>query len=169
MHLSEPGCRNNPVELWKPRGHGSSESYGMRQDSGGAGEYRGGVGVQRTYHFKHDAAVLAIVKKTKSAPWGMYGGKNGEAGSITIWPDTERKRVNGSLHEKDLQAGDILINRSGGGGGWGNAKKRDPQRVLEDVVNGYVSLESARRDYGVAIDADTLTIDEVATAALRAN
>ncbi len=169
MHLSEPGCRNNPVEVVETKGPWLIESYGMRQDSGGAGEYRGGVGVQRTYHFKHDAAVLAIVKKTKSAPWGMYGGKNGEAGSITIWPDTERERVNGSLHEKDLQAGDILINRSGGGGGWGNAKKRDPQRVLEDVVNGYVSLESARRDYGVAIEADTLCIDEVATAALRAN
>ena len=49
----------------------------------------------------------------------------------------------------------------------GDAKKRDPQRVLEDVVNDYVSLESARRDYGVAIDADTLSIDEAATAALR--
>ena len=168
MHLSEPGCRNNPVEVVETKGPWLIENYGMRRDSGGPGKYRGGVGVQRTYHFQHAAAALAIVKKTKSAPWGMHGGMHGDPGSITIWPGTERERVNGSLHEKDLQSGDILINRSGGGGGWGDPQRRDPQRVLDDVINDFVSLESARHDYGVVIDEHSLTVDEDATAALRA-
>ena len=168
MHLTEPGCRNNPVEVLETKGPWLIENYGMRQDSGGPGEYRGGVGVKRTYHFLHPSSALAVVKKTKTAPWGMNGGMDGAPGSITIWPGTERERVNGALHEKDLQPGDVIINSAGGGGGWGDPKKRDPQRVLEDVVNEFVSLESARRDYGVAIDEATVSIDEEATAALRA-
>ena len=168
MHLTEPGCRNNPVEVLETKGPWLIENYGMRQDSGGPGEYRGGVGVKRTYHFLHASSALAVVKKTKTAPWGMNGGMDGAPGSITIWPGTERERVNGALHEKDLQPGDVIINSAGGGGGWGDPKKRDPQRVLEDVVNEFVSLESARRDYGVAIDEATVSIDEEATAALRA-
>ncbi|MCY3945393.1 MAG: hydantoinase B/oxoprolinase family protein [Anaerolineaceae bacterium] len=168
MHLSEPGCRNNPVEVLETKGPWIIENYGYRQDSGGPGIYRGGVGVTRTYHFMHDSQALAVVKRTKSPPWGMNGGKDGSPGFVTIWPETERERTNGALHEKDLKDGDVIINSSGGGGGWGDPLERDPQRVLEDVVNEYVSLESARRDYGVVIDEDTLTVDEGATAALRA-
>ncbi len=168
MHLTEPGCRNNPVEVLETKGPWLIDSYGLRQDTGGAGEYRGGVGVSRTYHFLHDAAALAVVKKTKTAPWGMNGGHDGTPGSITIWPGTDRERVNGALHEKDLREGDIIINAAGGGGGWGNPFKREPQRVLEDVINDYVSLESARVNYGVVIDEAGTCVDEAATAALRA-
>jgi len=66
-----------------------------------------------------------------------------------------------------MAAGEILANCSGGGGGWGDPFTRDPEKVLDDVRNGYVSLASARRDYGVAINAGTLKIDAAATAALR--
>ena len=168
MHLSEPGCRNNPVEVVESKAPWIIETYHMRQDSGGPGKYRGGVGVRRSYRFLQPATTLTLVKKTKSAPWGMAGGHDADAGHVVVWPGTERERVNGALHEKDLRDGDIIINSSGGGGGWGDPLERDPQSVLEDVVNEYVSLESARRDYGVVIDEDTLTVDEGATAALRA-
>ena len=62
---------------------------------------------------------------------------------------------------------EVLVNNSGGGGGWGNPFERDEEAVLADVVNGYVSLDAARDDYGVVIDAATMTIDDAATAALR--
>lgn len=67
-----------------------------------------------------------------------------------------------------MAPGEILANCSGGGGGWGDPYKRDPAKVLEDVWNGYVSLASARRDYGVAINAETMTVDREATEAMRA-
>ena len=168
MHLSEPGCRNNPIEVMETKGPWIIENYSLRQDSGGPGEFRGGVGITRTYRFLHHSHVLSIVKKTKSAPWGMHGGLDGGAGTITIWPGTDRERVNGALHEKDLQAEDVLINRSGGGGGWGDPFRRDPQRVLTDVRNGYVSERSAREDYGVVINTKNWTVDEASTATQRA-
>ena len=168
MHLSEPGCRNNPIEVMETKGPWIIENYGLRPDSGGPGEYRGGVGITRTYRFLHHSQVLAIVKKTKTAPWGMHGGQNGEAGTVTIWPGTEKERVNGALHEKDLQPEDVLINRSGGGGGWGNPFRRDPQHILTDVRDGYVSEHSARENSGVVIDTENWTVDEAATTVLRA-
>ncbi|MCY3934636.1 MAG: hydantoinase B/oxoprolinase family protein [Chloroflexi bacterium] len=168
MHLTEPGCRNNPVEVLETKGPWIIENYNMRQDSGGPGFHRGGVGVTRTYRFLHPSQALAVVKKTKTAPWGMAGGKDGVPGAVTIWPGTEKERVNGALHEKDLRAEDVIINSSGGGGGWGDPFTRDPQLVLWDVKNGYISASSAREDYGVAIHTADWSIDEASTAQLRA-
>ncbi|MCY4527082.1 MAG: hydantoinase B/oxoprolinase family protein, partial [Anaerolineaceae bacterium] len=103
---------------------------------------------------------------TKSAPWGMAGGQNADAGHVVIWPGTDREERTGAIHYP-VDAEDVLQNNSGGGGGWGNPFERDPQRVLEDVINDFVSLEAARRDYGVVIDADSRSVDEQATAVLR--
>jgi N-methylhydantoinase B len=63
---------------------------------------------------------------------------------------------------------DVLVNHSGGGGGWGNPFERDPAAVLADVLNEYVSVDAARDDYGVVIDAASMTVDDAATAILRA-
>ena len=68
---------------------------------------------------------------------------------------------------ESMAPGEVLVNCSGGGGGWGNPLKRDPEKVLEDIRNEYVSLASAREDYGVVIDPQTLTLDTEATATLR--
>ena len=168
MHLSEPGCRNVPIEILETKAPWIIETYHMRRDSGGPGKFRGGVGVTRTYRFLHPATTLALVKKTKSAPWGMAGGMDAEVGHVVVWPGTEREQRNGAVH-LPMAAEDVIENNSGGGGGWGDPREREPQQVLEDVLNDFVSLESAHRDYGVVIDAMTMSIDEAATAALRAD
>jgi N-methylhydantoinase B len=67
-----------------------------------------------------------------------------------------------------LAEGDRVTVTAGGGGGYGNPAQRNPERVLEDVVDGYVSIENARLEYGVAINPDTLEIDAVETEKLRA-
>ena len=166
MHLSEPGCRNTPVEVVETKAPWIIETYQMRQDSGGPGQFRGGVGVRRQYRYLSPATTLTLVKKTKSAPWGMAGGHDADAGHVVVWPGTEREERTAAIHYP-MNTEDILQNNSGGGGGWGDPLKRDPQLVLADVRNELVSLKSARQDYGVAIDAASLTIDEAATASLR--
>ncbi|MCA9906886.1 MAG: hydantoinase B/oxoprolinase family protein, partial [Anaerolineae bacterium] len=142
------------------------ETYCMRKDSCGAGKHRGGVGVSRSYRFLHPSTALTLVKKTKTKPWGIGGGKEGVPGSVVVRAGTPDEVVTGAIYDY-FQPEDLLINNSGGGGGWGNPFERDPEKVLWDVINDYVSLESARNDYGVVIDPATMTIDQAATAALR--
>ena len=78
-----------------------------------------------------------------------------------------RERIAGG-HYRHVGAGDVLVNNSGGGGGWGDPFVRDPALVLEDVLDGYVTVEGAARDYGVAVDLERQAIDEEKTARLRA-
>ncbi len=166
MHLSEPGTRNNPVEVLEAKAPWLIERYELRPDSGGPGRWRGGLGVTRVYRMLAAASVLTLVKKTKSKPWGMAGGHKGASGYPLFRPGTEREQVASMVYEH-MEPGDVLVNHSGGGGGWGNPLEREAERVLHDVHEGYVSLESATRDYGVVIDATTLALDETETVALR--
>jgi N-methylhydantoinase B len=166
MHMTEPGCRNNPIEVLEAKAPLLVEDYKLIQDSGGAGRHRGGLGLRRSYKFLSDASALTLVKKTKTAPWGTAGGDDGDAGYVVLRPGTDRELKTGMVYEA-MAPDDVLMNNSGGGGGWGDPLDRDEQAVLADVVNEYVSLDAARDDYGVVIDAATMTIDGAATAALR--
>ena len=160
MHLTEPGCRNNPIEVLETKAPLLIENYELLPDSGGAGRYRGGLGLRRSYRFLADASALTLVKKTKTSPWGMAGGKDGTPGSICLRPGTDREQVTGMVYES-MAPGDVLVNNSGGGGGWGDPFEREPEAVLADVVDGYVSIDRAREDYGVVIDPRSLQVVEV--------
>ena len=166
MHMTEPGCRNNPVEILETKAPWIIENYGLRTDSGGAGKHRGGLGITRTYRFLADASALTLVKKTKTSPWGMADGRDGQAGAVIVRPGTEREQVTGAIYE-EVAAGDVIINRSGGGGGWGNPLQRDPALVLDDVKNEFVSVAAAREEYGVVVEPATMSIDAAATRELR--
>lgn len=166
MHLTEPGCQNVPIEVMETKAPLLIERYGLRQDSGGAGEHPGGLGVSRTYRFLAESSALTLIKKTKTRPWGMAGGHTGENCHVILRPGTDQEQTTGMVYEA-MAPGEVLVNCSGGGGGWGNPLNRDPEKVLNDVRNEYISLTSAERDYGVVIDPDTLTVEAAATGALR--
>ena len=166
MHLTEPGCRSNPVEALETKTPMFIEHYGLRPDSGGPGKHRGGLGISRSYRFLADSTAAMLVYKTSTRPWGIGEGRSGDNCHVTMNPGTERERVAGGFYRPVLE-GDVLENNSGGGGGWGDPFERDPLLVLADVRSGYVTLEGARREYGVAIDIETWTVDEVETARLR--
>ncbi|GAA5087353.1 N-methylhydantoinase B [Thermocatellispora tengchongensis] len=167
MHLSEPGCRNNPVEVLETKSPMFIESYGYRPDTGGPGLHRGGVGVGRTYRFTAPSTGICLVYKTKTEPWAIGGGRPGKPNQIVLNPGTEREVVQGGSYNR-LEAGEVLVNNTGGGGGYGDPFLRDPARVARDVRNGFVSVEAAARDYGVAVDPATFEVDAEATARLRA-
>ncbi|WP_353649875.1 hydantoinase B/oxoprolinase family protein [Nakamurella sp. A5-74] len=167
MHLSEPGCRNNPVEVLETKSPMFIESYGYRPDTGGAGEFRGGVGVGRTYRFTAPSTGICLVYKTKTKPWPIDGGLPGDNNHVILNPGTDRETVTGGSYNI-LDTGDVLVNNTGGGGGYGDPLLRPTTKVLQDLRNGFIGIEAAARDYGVVCDGRTLLVDEEATAQMRA-
>lgn len=165
MHLSEPGCRNNPVEVLETKSSMIIDSYGYRQDTGGAGKHRGGVGVSRAYRFTAPATGICLVYKTKTEPWPVAGGNPGRPNEIVLNPGTDREVVQGGSYNS-MAAGDVLVNSTGGGGGYGPAFERDAAKVAHDVRNGFVSPESAARDYGVVVNPD-YSVNKAETDRLR--
>lgn len=167
MHLSEPGCRNNPVEVLETKSPMIIDHYGYRPDTGGPGRYRGGVGVSRVYRFTAPSTGICLVYKTKSPPWSIDGGGEGVPNRIVRNAGTEREKIQAGSYNR-LDAGETLSNQTGGGGGYGDPFHRDPAAVARDVRNGFVSAESALKSYGVVVNPD-FTVDEPATTTARGN
>jgi N-methylhydantoinase B len=163
---------NIPAEVVEMRFPIRIARYGLRQDSGGPGEWRGGLSVDRQYEILSDGGELAILgNRAKVRPWGLYGGSQGAAASyhINCGASSERLAAPQFLSKGSmipLERGDIVCQATAGGGGFGDPRRRDRALVARDVRLGYVSEESARRDYGVVLN-DALGIDEAATTHLR--
>jgi N-methylhydantoinase B len=151
------------------------EDVSFAKDSGGPGTYRGGLGVIRAFRLLAPAARVSLTSDRHiMRPWGIFGGGNGQGTQINLRRNGTRapicdygvrfptKFMNLELHE-----GDTLVVQSPGGGGYGYPLERDPSRVSRDVLEGYVTIDSARRDYGVVIDPDTGEVDHAATTSLR--
>ena len=145
-------------------------------DSGGPGENRGGLGVQKggTLYACERTVVSYCCDRERSITWGLWGGLPSIPHGVWINEGQEGERYLGSLFSGvPLQQGDTVQRPSAGGGGLGDPLKRDPQLVLEDVIEGYVSIGRAKKDYGVVveeIDADLCEykLDQQATLAERA-
>jgi N-methylhydantoinase B len=144
------------------------EARSLRTDSGGAGKFRGGLGidmrvrnlVEGKWNFEH-------ARREKCPPWGLWGGRPGEAGGylLRLPGETTFKAMTGS--HIAVPVGAEAIVRTGGGGGWGDPLERDPHMVREDVLEGLVSVQAARDFYGVVLTAEQ-AVDVEATARLRA-
>ena len=166
MHVTEPGCRNNPIEVLEVKAPMIIDEYGYRPDSGGPGRHRGGVGVVRAYRFLAPTTAIVINYKTKTAPWAVAGGGEGVKNTVVVHRGTDQQREVG-VSNNSFESGGTIVNLTGGGGGWGSPLQRDATKVAADVQQGFVSLEAARRDYGVVVDPATFEVDESATAELR--
>lgn len=134
-------------------------------DSGGAGTFRGGLGQEMVLSVDSDHPALhsCMYDRTGYAPRGFLGGRDGRCGELFLSDGT----VLPPKGRYDLQPGQSVTLRLPGGGGYGSPFERDPQRVLEDVVQERLSIEAARDSYGVAIT-DELEVDVEETAVLRA-
>jgi N-methylhydantoinase B len=143
----------------------------LREGACGDGEYRGGFGLRRDIRILGENAMLSVLsEKNVIPPYGVAGGGNGAANSFTVIRDgatIQPSDVPGKVSGFALQSGDVVREETAGGGGWGDALAREPQRVAEDVHQGYLTAAQAIGRYGVAID-DAGAVDEAATAAARA-
>lgn len=129
------------------------ERIELRTDSGGPGRHRGGVGVRRDIRFRGEGDFLTVTKTTKTRPWALAGGGEPEPNTMILFPDTERER-RVSTKRTPMRPGDGARILTAGGGGHGDPRERDPERVREDVREGYVSPDAARDVYGVDLDGD---------------
>lgn len=155
LHLSESIVRNTPIEVLESKTTMLIERLQLRQDSAGAGRYRGGAGVERLIRFLGAGEFLSVVKKTRTKPWGLNGGRDAATNRVILFPGTTRERAV-STHREPVEVGDRVLVLSGGGGGHGNPRERDFARVIEDVLEGYVSPAAAKSEYGVDLPTSVL-------------
>jgi N-methylhydantoinase B len=160
---------NVPVEVAEVRYPWMVKRFELRQDSGGAGKYRGGLGVIRDYQIiGHSAGLTVTTDRVKyTPPWGLFGGKPGKPNITVVYRDDGSQEEWRKISNLPLGEDEVVSFMTGGGGGYGPPLERDPEKVLDDVLDGYISLSSAKDEYSVVISEDTMTVDRAATAKLR--
>ena len=140
----------------------------LRPDSGGPGEWRGGLGVEMVLELRTDAVATVRGDRMTLPPPGVAGGAAGRGGEFVVArADGRREVLAPKQADVPIAAGEQLIIRTSGGGGLGPPGRRPPDAVLADVTAGRVSPAAATEDYAVALDATGSAVDHVATEALR--
>jgi len=143
------------------------ERYGLVQDSGGAGRFRGGLAIEREWRLLHGESHLGIRSDRRDhLPYGLFGGQPG-TGSLNVVRRNGQATTLPVMVSSSMQAGDSLYHRQAGGGGHGDPLQRDPAAVLDDVRNEKISSNAARDQYGVVLHQEPLAVDHAATEQLR--
>ncbi len=163
--MTHGDVRDVPVEMQEASYPYRIEAKRLRVDSGGPGRFRGGLGIEKVYRFDRDLTLLAKIERIGCPPWGVEGGGPGMSPAGELIDDAGVRRSLGK-GQWPVRAGERARILSGGGGGYGDPFARDPQAVVADVRFGYVSVEAARRDYGVVLSSDG-TLDMPATLRAR--
>jgi N-methylhydantoinase B len=143
-----------PLELQESYLPVRIEELALRQDSGGAGKFRGGPGFRKSYRILAPCELQTNLDRTRFPPWGVQGGQEGKAGHFTV-TDGRTGAVRSIEKEKGfrLAAGDLVCVETGGGGGYGAPADRTLELIQRDLDAGYISAEAAMRDYDVMVDA----------------
>lgn len=174
---------NTPQEALEIQFPWITEKYGLAQDSGGPGRHRGGLAVEWILQpYDHTSQFSCSSDRALIPPVGIFGGMPGLHGAWKVFRACREVRLSEDElkavceREEDFGArtsgkyvvpGDVLYCRPPGGGGHGNPYERALEQVAADILDGYVSVEAARRDYGVVWDAARGEVDREATATLR--
>jgi N-methylhydantoinase B len=141
---------NTPIEMLEISFPLRVEEYALIPDSGGAGAWRGGLGARRVWRvLGHEAHAAVCCERTLTPPFGLAGGRPG--GAMRLWlelPDGTRRPLN-SKGALTIPAGGRLVMEAPGSGGYGPPAARDPELLREDLADGYVTAEAARRDYDI--------------------
>ena len=169
-----PDSRNQPAEFTETRYPIRVDRLALATDSGGAGQFRGGLGYDKDYRVLVDCHTIVTADRVKLGCYGVSGGQAGQPFLAIADAHGEARNLGGLVDGEPLKAGQVLRVRTTGGGGWGDALARDPAAVLLDVVQGKVSQAAAKDDYGVVVVTGTgegaldgLRVDAAATDALR--
>ncbi len=160
---------NYPAEFMDMEYPLRMERYAINPDSGGPGKYRGGCGIIRDVRLLAPEGTFGLrVENNRFPAWGVAGGKAGGTSRVVLNPGVrDETEIRPFSDDNPWQAGDMVRIYTAGGGGWGDPLEREIEQVEKDVRGGFVSLESARSEYGVVINTETLKADGAGTKAFR--
>ena len=145
-------CTNIPVEVVEAHNPVRINRLEFIPDSGGAGRNRGGCGVRKDIEIVNSGATLSMLgDRHVHRPYGLFGGESGKLAETVLNPDGRAVNL-GSKETRDLKQGDVVSWRLSGAGGYGDPAERDPAKIAEDIADGFVTVEGARRDYGFEDD-----------------
>ncbi|HTB66062.1 MAG TPA: hydantoinase B/oxoprolinase family protein [Steroidobacteraceae bacterium] len=167
MSVCQGDVRNSPIETIELKTPVMVLERSLRCDSGGAGKFRGGLGIQtraRSLVAGRWATQNGAGGRLTCLPWGLWGGKPGRAAE-TLIKGADEAEFHVPAGTGASSAGTEILYRTAGGGGWGDPLEREPDAVLADVMEGYVSPQAARAEYGVVIEGTQ--VDRPATQRLR--
>jgi N-methylhydantoinase B len=149
VHVHMSNTRNTAVEVLETAYPLRVRRYALREGSGGAGEFRGGLGLRRDIELRGDATVSLLAERHRTRPYGLAGGEPGASGAAFV--DGERVPAKTT---RDCEADAVVSVRTPGGGGYGDPAEREAEAVLEDLRLGKISVERAAR-YGVSPGSET--------------
>jgi N-methylhydantoinase B len=153
MHISEAATRFTSTEVWEAKTPWLLERVELAPDSGGAGRFRGGLGVDFTFLTLEDMWLTSALERTKNEPWGLEGGLAGRANAFELELPDGTTTSYSKATRLQVPKGSRAHLHTGGGGGYGPPAERDPSAVQRDIREGYVTEEQARRDYPHAFEA----------------
>ena len=157
INLVNGSFRNISAEVFETKFPIRVEEFALRQDSGGAGKWRGGCGVIRRFRLLESCFGALWFDRSKTTAWGLAGGNAGAGPRNTItFPDGSTEHPL-KMRARELPCGTVVETKTGGGGGYGNPRERAPDLVMRDVKQGLVSVESAHKSYGVDAQDDSLS------------
>lgn len=161
--------RNNPIEEMELGAPMICERYELRDDAPAAGRWRGGIGAIKRWRMLQDTGVSSTGdNRTGDPPRGLFGGADGRPGRITVNPGSaDARELPAKISHSQLRAGDTLQIELVCSGGYGDPRERNAETVLADVLDGFITADEAREQYGVVLRHDGRSIDEEATVILR--
>ena len=167
--LNDGDTHNSPCEQMESKYPILFERHALRQDSCGAGRYRGGLGSEQVIRARSPVMVTVQIDRVHCRPWGLDGGLEGLGNEValSIGSKTVDPLPSGKAFNQHLRDGDSFTMRAAGGGGFGSPLQREPDKVASDVAQGYVSHAAARDLYRVVLT-DEGAVDHEATKLLRA-
>jgi N-methylhydantoinase B len=166
VSVCQGDVRNVPIEIQESRYPLVFTKQELRADSGGAGQHRGGLGLEIEAVPQQAVFTNIANERTTCPPWGLHGGQPGAVNdTVVVQPGAEPVHVKKHTGLR-LEAGSSITFRTAGGGGWGDPFDRPASDVLEDVLDGFVTPAAARERYGVVVS-DTGEVDTAATEELR--
>ncbi len=167
--INDGDTHNGPTEQVESKYPLLVEQYALRQDSGGAGRYRGGLGAEQVVRALADLSFSSLVDRTQCRPWGIAGGYAGMANAVGIRRGNENVEIlaSGKLPNVVIRKGDCFVLQSGGGGGFGAPSDRPIESVVSDIKQGYISRSEGEANYGVILEPDSLAVCAESTRELR--